>query len=113
MPLEAAQRAREQGIPVYTVALGTPEGVVDELGGGYEPAPPDKETLQRIAEITGGEFFASSSAADLARIYDNLGSSLGFAKEKREVTLAFVAAALALLAASGTLSVVTENVGAC
>jgi Ca-activated chloride channel family protein len=49
MPLEAAQRAREQGIPVYTVALGTPEGVLDELGGGYEPAPPDKETLQRIA----------------------------------------------------------------
>jgi Ca-activated chloride channel homolog len=109
MPLEAAQKAREQGIPVYTVALGTPEGVVEEFGGGYKPAPPDKKTLRRIAEITGGKFFASSSAADLARVYDNLGSSLGFANEKREVTLAFVAAAFALLTASGTLSVLWFN----
>jgi Ca-activated chloride channel family protein len=108
-PLEAAHKAREQGIPVYTVALGTPEGVVEEFGGGYKPAPPDKKTLQRIAEITGGEFFASSSATDLARVYDNLGSSLGFANEKREVTLTFVAAAFALLTASGMLSVLWFN----
>jgi Ca-activated chloride channel family protein len=108
-PLEAAQKARKQNIPVYTVALGTPEGVVEEFGGGSKPAPPDKKTLQRIAEITGGKFFASSSAADLARVYDNLGSSLGFANEKREVTLAFVAAAFALLTASGTLSVLWFN----
>jgi Ca-activated chloride channel homolog len=108
-PLEAAQKAREQDIPVYTVALGTPEGVIEEFGGGYKPAPPDKKTLQRIAEITGGEFFATSSAADLARVYDKLGSSLGFANEKREVTLAFVAAAFALLTTSGTLSVLWFN----
>ena len=108
-PLEAAQRAKERGIPVYSVALGTPEGVVDEFEGGYKPAPPDKETLRRIAETTGGEFFTSSSGADLARIYENLGSSLGFAKEKREVTLAFVVAALVVLAASGTLSVLWFN----
>ena len=108
-PLEAAQKARDQDIPVYTVALGTPEGVIEEFGGGYKPAPPDKKTLQRIAEITGGEFFATSSAADLARVYDKLGSSLGFANEKREVTLAFVAAAFALLTASGTLSVLWFN----
>jgi Ca-activated chloride channel homolog len=108
-PLEAAQEAREQDIPVYTVALGTPEGVVEEFGGGHKPAPPDKETLRKIAEITGGEFFAPSSAADLARVYDKLGSSLGFANEKREVTLAFVAAALALLTTSGTLSVLWFN----
>lgn len=108
-PLEAAQKAKQQGIPVYTVALGTPEGVVDEFGGGYKPAPPDKETLRRIAEITGGEFFSSSSATDLARIYDHLGSSLGFAEEKRDATPAFVVAASALLAVSGTLSVLWFN----
>ena len=83
-PLEAAQKAKEQGIPVYTVALGTPEGVVEEFGGGSKQAPPDKETLRRIAEITGGEFFSSSSATDLARIYDHLDSSLGFVEEKRD-----------------------------
>lgn len=108
-PLEAAQKAREQDIPVYTVALGTPEGMVEEFGEGYKPAPPDKEILRQIAEITGGQFFASSSAADLARVYDKLSSPLGFANEKREVTLGFVAAAFALLTASGTLSVLWFN----
>ena len=108
-PLQAAQQASKHNIPVYTVALGTPEGVVNEFGGGYRPAPPDKETLRRIAEITGGRFFASSSASDLARIYDDLGSTLGFTREKREITSAFVAAALALLAVSGTLSALWFN----
>jgi len=94
---------------VYTVALGTPEGVVDGIGEGDKPAPSDKQTLRRVAEITGGRFFASSSAADLARIYDDLGSTLGFAREKHEITSAFVAAACALLAVSGTLSALWFN----
>lgn len=43
------------------------------------------------------------------RVYEDLGSSLAFVKEQREITLAFVGAALALLAASGTLSVLWFN----
>jgi Ca-activated chloride channel family protein len=108
-PLEAAQEAKEHGIPVYTVALGTKEGVVEQSDGGHMPVPPDTETLRRIAKTTGGKFFASSSADDLMRVYEDLGSSLAFVKEKREITLAFVGAALALLAASGTLSVLWFN----
>jgi Ca-activated chloride channel family protein len=85
-PLEAAQEAKEHGIPIYTVALGAKEGVVEQSDGGHMPVPPDTEILRSIAKTTGGKFFASSSADDLVRVYEDLGSSLAFVKEQREIT---------------------------
>jgi Ca-activated chloride channel family protein len=49
------------------------------------PVPPDTEILRSIAKTTGGKFFASSSADDLVRVYEDLGSSLAFVKEQREI----------------------------
>ncbi len=103
-PEAAAERARALGVPVFTVALGTEEGTVEGPGGQEVPVPPDAETLRRITEGTGGEFFASASEADLVRVYRDLGSSLGFVEEEREVTAAFAAAGAVLILASGALS---------
>jgi Ca-activated chloride channel family protein len=103
-PEAAAARARALGVPVFTVALGTEEGTVEGPGGQEVPVPPDAETLRRIAEGTGGEFFASASEADLVRVYRDLGSSLGFVEEEREVTAAFAAAGAVLILAGGALS---------
>jgi Ca-activated chloride channel family protein len=103
-PEAAAERARALGVPVFTVALGTEEGTVEGPGGRAVPVPPDPETLRRIAEGTGGEFFASASEADLVRVYRDLGSSLGFVEEEREVTAAFAAAGAVLILAGGALS---------
>ena len=103
-PEAAAERARTLGVPVFTVALGTEEGTVEGPDGQGVPVPPDAETLRRIAEGTGGEFFASASEADLVRVYRNLGSSLGFVEEEREVTAAFAAAGAVLILAGGALS---------
>jgi Ca-activated chloride channel family protein len=108
-PSEAASRAREWGVPVFTVAIGTPEGTVEGPGGQLIPVPPDETTLREIAESTGGRFFASSSEADLARVYEDLGSRIGFAEEEQEVTVAFAAAALALLVAGSILSTLWFN----
>ena len=44
----ARARAKSYGIPVYTVALGTPNGVIDR-GGFVRPVPPDPVTLRQIA----------------------------------------------------------------
>jgi Ca-activated chloride channel homolog len=103
-PEAAAERARALGVPVFTVALGTEEGTVEGPDGQRVPVPPDAETLRRIAEATGGEFFSSASEADLVRVYRDLGSSLGFVEEEREVTAAFAAAGAVLILAGGALS---------
>ena len=46
-PVEVAREAGKRDIPIYTVALGTPDGTVPGGFGGSIPVPPDPETLQR------------------------------------------------------------------
>jgi Ca-activated chloride channel family protein len=117
LPLEGADRARDAGIPVYAVALGTPNGTL-QFGGGSPgqgfpngfgfsrrvPVPPDPETLRAIANHTGGQFFAARDAKSLKAAYSKLGSRLGRKPGKTEVTYGFLIAALGLLLGAGLLS---------
>jgi Ca-activated chloride channel homolog len=105
-PEEAAQQAKRRGVPVYSVLVGTPDGVVEEeLTGGFRRiirVPPNPETLEQVAKTSGGEFFAAPDAAGLNRVYEELGSRLGTRNEDREVTDVFagLAAVLVLIAAT-------------
>jgi len=107
-PANAAAEAKERGIPVHTVLVGTPAGVVEEtLTGGFRRiirVPPSPETLQMLAQATGGEFFTALDDERLREVYEELGSRLGEREESREVTDVFAAAASVLLLLGGGLS---------
>jgi Ca-activated chloride channel family protein len=115
-PLEGAQLAKEAGMPVYTVALGTPDGTVPGDPGGFGgggtpfsvpdriPVPPDPITLQAIADETGGEFTDARTTETLTKAYKKLGENLGRKEAEKEVTYAFLAAAATLLVGAGVLS---------
>jgi len=108
-PMDAVEVAKEAGVPIYTIALGTDSGTVDvtdEFGNSQTYAvPPDPETLRQVAEETGGRFFEAPTEADLQAVYAELGSQVGFEKKKRELSAAFAGAGAALLLLGGTLSV--------
>ena len=109
LPLEGADQARAARIPVYTVALGTPHGVLQRtwFGGTRTiPVPPDPATLSAIAHVTGGKFFAARSADAVTSAYRDLGSELGRIPGKHEVTWQLLALAAALLVAAGVASAV-------
>jgi Ca-activated chloride channel family protein len=111
-PEQGAALAADAKIPVYTVALGTdnPDAGGAQGGGfygGFNRAP-DRATLRAIARTTGGEYFAARSAGALSSAYDDLGSRLGRAERRTEVTFLFVAAAAVALAAAAGLSRVWE-----
>jgi Ca-activated chloride channel family protein len=95
-------------MPVYTIALGTPTGVVsveDEFGVLHRvEVPPDTDTLAAIAETTGARSFEAPTASDLQQIYQSLGSRVGTKDEAREVTQWFAAAGLALMVAGAGLA---------
>jgi len=76
-PLTAAEVAAALGIKVYTIGVGArgmvPWPVYDILGRkrGYEKRKSDldEETLQKIAERTGGKYYRADSSDTLRRIY--------------------------------------------
>ena len=72
-PLEAARAAGRQGIRVYTIGIGSPDGelIPDTRGGGRQfirdeqgrvvRTRLDEVTLQRIAVETGGKYYRSTA----------------------------------------------------
>ncbi|MDE5707408.1 MAG: VWA domain-containing protein, partial [Alistipes sp.] len=76
-PLMAAEIARDQGVRVYTIGVGThgtaPYPTVDYFGNPtlvQAQVRIDEQTLSRIAELTGGRYFRATDNDKLRAIYD-------------------------------------------
>ncbi len=95
-PAAIAEKARAAKIPIYTVALGTPDGTVD-AGGQLLSVPPDPEALKQVADISGGRAFTAEDSDSLDEVYKTLGSRIGTRKEKKEVSAGFAAIGLLML----------------
>ena len=79
-PVQAAELAASLGIKVYTIGLGTngmaSTPVMKDPRGNliYQPRPVtiDEELLQRIASITGGQYFRATDNESLVQIYESI-----------------------------------------
>jgi Ca-activated chloride channel homolog len=104
-PNELATRAASDAkVQVSTIAFGTDTGYV-VVEGRNIPVPVNREALAQIADETGGQAFEAGTARELRQVYADIGSSIGFRTEQREVTSWLVGLALvfALAAAAGSL----------
>ncbi|MEV5324789.1 VWA domain-containing protein [Nonomuraea sp. NPDC052634] len=90
---EAAAEASARGVPVTTIAYGTPDGVIS-LSGRDVPVPVDGPALQSLAETAGGGFYEAASGDELQAVYEDIGTSVGYRTERQEVWQWFVAAGL-------------------
>jgi Ca-activated chloride channel family protein len=102
-PEEAAAAAVAGDLPVSTIAYGTPAGVVT-AGGRTLQVPVDGETLRELAEATGGTAYTAESGEQLRDVYADIGSSIGWRIEQREVTPYLAALGLLVAVAAGALS---------
>jgi CheY-like chemotaxis protein len=103
-PIQAALEAKRLKVPVYTVALGTPNGKIKINDGTFSTVitvPPDPQTLRQIALETGGQFYSAASSARLNAVYGALASRIATRKEYTESTNLFLGAASVLLVAAG------------
>jgi Ca-activated chloride channel family protein len=94
--------AQEAGVAVSTIAYGTANGqiMVDEDGDGVGQltgVPVNVEELKGLAEDTGGTAYTAESATDLAKVYEELGSTIGFEEQDTDVSYKFVGAGLVLM----------------
>jgi Ca-activated chloride channel family protein len=75
---DGADEAADAGIPVYTIAFGTDDGViVDPETGDVVPVPVRPADLELVAETTGGQAFEARTGDELADVYDQIAESLG------------------------------------
>jgi Ca-activated chloride channel family protein len=103
-PLEAARMAADRGIRVFTVGFGTAAGAMAPVEGYSIFMMFDEETLKAIADLTGAEYFHATTADELHKVYERLGSKLVLQKERTEITVLFAIAAAILIAVAAALS---------
>ncbi|MBW3573631.1 MAG: VWA domain-containing protein [Actinobacteria bacterium] len=101
----AAQAARDAGVPVTTIAFGTPTGVIT-YQGQVVPVAVNEADLRALAEETGGSAFQAATTDELETVYRDIGSSIGFVTEQREIGGWFTGAAFVLAMAAGAASLV-------
>ncbi len=106
-PAQAARRARVANVPIYSIVIGTDEGVVErELQGGFTErirVPPEPQTLQQMSRATNGTFFTATDPDQLKVVYDELGTRLNKRDKEAEITVAFAGAGMVLLLTAGAL----------
>lgn len=99
-----AAQAVAAGMPVTTIAYGTPDGVV-YLGGREIPVPVDAQALRGLAQATGGQAYRAQDAGQLRDVYDHIGKEVGTTSERRDLTSALTGLGLltGLAAAAASL----------
>lgn len=104
-PMQGAAEAKQAEVPVHTIGYGTENGYVD-LDGKREPVPVDHQTLQEVAEATGGQYFQAASPQELEKVYSDIREETGYEKVKQPVTAQFAGygLAFAVVAALGAVS---------
>ncbi len=74
-PEQAANLARDLGVTMHTIAIGRTGGVMQGIDPGVrlpvatDVAGPNLPLLEHLAQITGGRFFAASSADALTDVF--------------------------------------------
>ncbi|MFA4929705.1 MAG: VWA domain-containing protein [Patulibacter sp.] len=100
-PIPVAEEAGRLGVRIFTIALGTDDGTLtstdDQGRTKTEPVPPDRDTLRKIAELSGGTYSDAPDAASLEAVYRDLGSEVATEPGKEQTTVFAVGAALLLL----------------
>ncbi len=78
MPLQAAEAAKELGIKIYTIGVGTrgkaPFAVQGLFGQQIQHihVSIDEELLKKIADLTGGRYFRATDTESLEKIYQTI-----------------------------------------
>jgi len=102
--LEMADRAANLGVRIYTVGLGSPEGVIMNFWGRSIRVRMDEEALKSIARKTDGSYFKADNETDLRTIYETLSTKFVSQREKTEITVFSTAAAAVVLLIAVLLS---------
>jgi Ca-activated chloride channel family protein len=109
-PQEAAKFAADHGVRIYTVGIGSKDGITLGFSGWSMRVRLDEDALQKIATTTHGDYYAATTSRELKSIYEHLSARMVIARSRTvEITAFFVAVGAALLVISAFCSVLWFN----
>ncbi len=108
-PLEVARAAAAAGVRVYTVGVGSPEGIQLRIRGQGVFTRLDETTLRGMADATGGRYLSARDESQLIEVYDDLAREQRVERKQVEVTFLAAAGAMALSVVGATLSLLWFN----
>ncbi len=95
----AARAAKEQGVKISTISFGTIYGTVD-IDGQHLPVPVDDASLQKIADIAGGEAFRAGTLGQLEDAYNSLQQQIGYETVHGDASASWIRLGAAVMAAA-------------
>jgi Ca-activated chloride channel family protein len=128
LPLTAAAQAVDRGIRIYTIGFGTlhntsPMNCGDSFqevdpffgggfgnpfggggGGGGFRRELDEDTLKQVADLTGGTYYAATSASELLNVFQHLPTYLIATREHIEISALFTSFAVLMAILAMALS---------
>jgi Ca-activated chloride channel family protein len=90
---DATAAAKAAGVPIDTIAFGTPDGTVT-IQGDTVRVPADPATMERIASGSGGKSFTATTSRELDAVYAQIRRTVGFDTVRTDVTEWFTGLAL-------------------
>ena len=73
----AARLAKDQGVPISTIAFGTPNGEI-VLDGKRIAVPVATDQMKTIAKLSGGQSYTAATLKDLEKSYDAIQNEIGY-----------------------------------
>ncbi len=107
--LEAAKMAADHGIRVYSIGLGTVDGVATGFDGWSMYLKLDEESLKAVAQATNAEYFYAGDADALKKVYEKLSTRMRVEKKETEISGLLALAAAVLATTSAALSMLWFN----
>jgi Ca-activated chloride channel family protein len=101
----ATSVAEKAGVHIDTVGVGTATGTTVDVDGYHLFTALDEATLKSISQATAGTYHPASDASELDGIASSINLRLTVTNEPLPLAGAFIALALALLAAGAVLTV--------
>jgi Ca-activated chloride channel family protein len=101
----ATSVAEKAGVHIDTVGVGTATGTTVDVDGYHLFTALDEAALKSISQATGGTYHPASDASELDGIASSINLRLTVTNEPLPLAGAFIALALALLAAGAVLTV--------
>jgi Ca-activated chloride channel family protein len=105
-PTAAAAAAEKAGVHIDTAGVGTVAGTTVQVDGFHLFTALNAAALKSISQATGGTYHPASDASELNGIASSINLRLTVTHEPLPLAGAFIALALALLAAGAVLTVV-------